>query len=150
VFEIVGVVVAGAAGWFGFPWSPDKTFLRFAWSGEVVRRWTHRANVRARWKEDPSKTWWKFSERTAGSAFGGKGGESCRSLMQPIEPPSVRNLVARDQAAARRKSCNSRSRRKLSSMQRSSMPYSAMSWLGLRRLAGLRAMSAERVAATGS
>ena len=41
---------------YRFPWSPDKTFLRFAWRGDPAMD-AVRANVRARWKEDPSKAW---------------------------------------------------------------------------------------------
>jgi hypothetical protein len=55
--EILGFVAAGAVGWLGtaFIGRPIRHF--FDLRGEVIRRWTQCANVRARWKEDPSKTW---------------------------------------------------------------------------------------------
>ena len=55
---IMGFVAAGAMGWFGtaFLGRPIRHF--FDLRGEVIRRWTQCANVlRARWREDPSKTW---------------------------------------------------------------------------------------------
>jgi hypothetical protein len=60
--EIVGFVAAGAMGWFGtaFLGRPIRHF--FDLRGEVTRRWTQCANVRARWKEDPSKIWQTVEE----------------------------------------------------------------------------------------
>jgi hypothetical protein len=60
--NIVGFVAAGAMGWFGtaFLGRPIRHF--FDLRGEVIRRWTQCANVRARWKEDPSKTWQTVEE----------------------------------------------------------------------------------------
>jgi hypothetical protein len=54
---IVVFVAAGAMGWFGtaFLGRPIRHF--FDLRGEVIRQWTQCANVHARWKEDPRKTW---------------------------------------------------------------------------------------------
>ena len=60
--EIMGFVAAGAMGWFGtaFLGRPIRHF--FDLRGEVIRRWTQCTNVRARWREDPSKTWQTVEE----------------------------------------------------------------------------------------